>query len=349
MYGAWIGGEKPIEAKGKLANGSVVYLIDDSVYTKMVAVDPTFSQQTVGKYYKGKIGDFNSAAWDTYNNASTNYQVKNVDTTNSVPGNNKRLIEKIQLLQDSERTLHSALTSGSSGASGERSDYITQAAKEINTFSSQRSELFNQLKISYTNATENLEQTDNVLNNQITAIEATEEQLNQSKKHINELKITNNNKLRVVEFNTYSIKEYDTHIEIIKMSTWLCIMILLLLVLSNKGIIPSSVSYGGIMVASVIGSFLILKKLADLVMRDNMNFDEYDWGFDPDAQAPSVYEYDMNQLGLSGGMSDVSLPGFGCVGSSCCSGTTTYDDVTMKCVSGTNDSDLAEVAGEIPA
>ena len=103
------------------------------------------------------------------------------------------------------------------------------------------------------------------------------------------------------------------------------------------------------MVASVIGSFLILKKLADLVMRDNMNFDEYDWGFDPDAQAPSVYEYDMNQLGLSGGMSDVSLPGFGCVGSSCCSGTTTYDDVTMKCVSGTNDSDLAEVAGEIPA
>jgi hypothetical protein len=72
-----------------------------------------------------------------------------------------------------------------------------------------------------------------------------------------------------------------------------------------------------------------------------MVYDEYDWNFDPNAQKPSVYQYDMNALGYSMEKDGVdthdmtsleSRLGLGCVGESCCSNKMVFDASLNKCV-----------------
>ena len=74
----------------------------------------------------------------------------------------------------------------------------------------------------------------------------------------------------------------------------------------------------------VVGGYLVFRKGMDIWYRDNMNWDEYKWGFDKGERGESVWEYDKKQLdkmwGESGGMmNEVSKTlGFACVNEHCC-------------------------------
>ena len=46
----------------------------------------------------------------------------------------------------------------------------------------------------------------------------------------------------------------------------------------------------------VVGGYFIIRRAINLASRNNMNFDEFDWSWDPDASDPTVYEYDKQQL-----------------------------------------------------
>ena len=41
---------------------------------------------------------------------------------------------------------------------------------------------------------------------------------------------------------------------------------------------------------------MIIRKAINLASRSNMNYDEFNWAWDPDANDPTVYEYDKDQL-----------------------------------------------------
>jgi predicted double-glycine peptidase len=62
-----------------------------------------------------------------------------------------------------------------------------------------------------------------------------------------------------------------------------------------------------------------------------MNYDQFNWYFDPIKSTPTVIDYNISQFKkLNNVVKDINI---GCVGSSCCSSETTWDENTKKCIS----------------
>jgi hypothetical protein len=69
--------------------------------------------------------------------------------------------------------------------------------------------------------------------------------------------------------------------------------------------------------------------MGSIITRDNMNYQEYDWYFNP-GSAPVASSTTMKDPWLTtGGFSTV------CIGSACCSSNQTYDASTNLCVDAT--------------
>ena len=79
----------------------------------------------------------------------------------------------------------------------------------------------------------------------------------------------------------------------------LCVPLLVLAILAKKEIIGEHFTHPLALVIIIVGGYFLLRQIADLWWRDNMNYDEYDWDFDPADHHPSVYEYDLHQIDQS--------------------------------------------------
>jgi hypothetical protein len=63
-----------------------------------------------------------------------------------------------------------------------------------------------------------------------------------------------------------------------------------------------------------------------------MNFDAYNWNFNPETQKPTVYEYDKSKLlGLTADL-DQGFNGLDCIGDACCTAGMKYDTAMRKCI-----------------
>ena len=190
---------------------------------------------------------------------------------------------------------------------------------------------------------------------EMTVVGVMETELNNAKKNMNSLIDTKNNKLRMVEINTYYGKRYEEHTNLMKLIIIICLPLLLLAILGKKGKIGGDLAktLGGIIIA--IGVILIIIKVYDLSRRDNMNYDEYnfiDWGNDPAANSPTVWEYDKEQLE---GIKDATESEFdqalsmspddvGCFGSGCCGDDTNWSsgECIGSSISASSASDFSE-------
>jgi hypothetical protein len=159
------------------------------------------------------------------------------------------------------------------------------------------------------------------------AIDIVEKELNASKKRLNLLEAQKNNTLRLVEINTYYGKRYRAHSKLMKTIVFICIPIIILSILANKGIVPPNIHAFLVGIIIFIGIFFIGLQLIDISNRDNMNWDEYNWYFDresaPTASESSSSSSDSNPWATSS---------FTCVGAACCYDGSTYDETHNICV-----------------
>jgi hypothetical protein len=130
-----------------------------------------------------------------------------------------------------------------------------------------------------------------------------------------------------VEINTFYGKQYDAHKQIMQIVVIVCIPVLILTVLANKGLIPPKISSLLTGIIIIIGLFIIGAKIIDLSNRDNMNFDEYDWYFNKDEAPTSSSEVDS-----SSSSDPWATPTYTCTGAECCYDNSTYDETQNKCI-----------------
>ena len=105
----------------------------------------------------------------------------------------------------------------------------------------------------------------------------------------------------------------------------MCIPILILGLITNTGIIPDKIAMALMVLVISIGIITIGYKIVDNMKRDNMNYDEYDWGFN-EKDAPSD-----NNSGIT--IDPWVIPSLECIGPACCiEGQSTYDYTKNKCV-----------------
>lgn len=95
-----------------------------------------------------------------------------------------------------------------------------------------------------------------------------------------------NEKVRLSKINKYYADKYEAHSKLIKLIILILIPIIILAILKNKGFLPEDTFNALMLVIIVIGGINFFKKYKDIISRDNMNYQEYNWNFRQDL-APS--------------------------------------------------------------
>ena len=260
------------------------------------------------------------------------------DNLQQLQSRHQSTLDSIKDLQNFERSMYSKLDTGVANKSLTETEQ-EQIIQKINELSQMRSNLFQNLKDVYTYEAGNVSETRNDLVNQITTAGIIENELNNAKQTLTALEDERYNSLRMVQINEYYGKRYGAQADLMKTITLFCIPLLILAILMQKGMIPSNI--GGILmtIVLIIGIIYCGRMWWDISRRDNMNFDEYNWFWDPKANDPTVYEYDKEQIQGVVDDSEDALQSLGkdlgtCVGDACCSTGMTFDQDKLQCVEG---------------
>lgn len=265
---------------------------------------------------------------DTTNNYTS-------DDISAMQERNEQTLNDIKTLQQVELELYDTLEKNatSNTMTPEEKD---QLIKKINEISQMRINLYATLKDIYSFFQNNVSSSRITLTEQKMAIDIVENELNESKRRLQLLEEEKYNKLRLVEINTYYGKQYDAHTSIMKIVVIMCIPILFFGILAKIGILPGNIAAILTAIVIMIGVIVIGKKILDIMNRDNMNFDEYDWNFNSkdaptdNATTPSKDPWE--------------IPPRVCVGPECCNEYSTYNIKQNICVPNTNLSDTSDTS-----
>lgn len=244
--------------------------------------------------------------------------------TDNLQEKNQQVLNNISQLQTQEKKLYDSLEDASLS-----SDQKKQLIDKINEISQMRMNMYASLKDTYAYYQKNASTSQDMLNQQVTAVDILENQLNDAKKRMNMLEDQKYNKLRLVQINTYYGKRYSAHSKLMKTIVLMCVPLIILGVLANKGILPSNiyVVLSGLVI--VIGLLIIGLQIVDISNRDNMNWDEYNWYFDQES-APTENDEVAEDTAESNDPWETTPAT--CVGSACCYDGSTYDEVQNICV-----------------
>ena len=258
----------------------------------------------------------------TQNGTNTNGTTSS-STMNLSQGSNQT-ISSISDLQTLEMKLYASLDNNKLTAE-QRSLIIDK----INQIAQTRMTMYQGISNMSSSYQQTLATTNKSLQEQMLAIDIVENELNEAKRRLNLLEAQKNNKLRMVEINTYYGKQYSAYKDIAKNIVYVCILVLIVIILGKKGILPQNIyiTLNGIIIT--IGVIIIGRQVIRLSDRDNINFDEYNWYFNKaNAPAPSTI------LPSSSSSDPWSMPTIACVGATCCDQTQgfTYDSTQNMCI-----------------
>ena len=149
------------------------------------------------------------------------------------------------------------------------------------------------------------------------------QQLKDAKEQIAELETSRAGKERMIELNTYYGKRFMAQAGVMKIFIYMCIPVLILAVLANMGFLPNYIAGFMIIASIVIGIVYISGAVNDINRRDDMNFDEYAWEFDP-SRVGSV----INPNGSGSGANSNGL--MNCYNGACCNPPSTIWDPNSK-------------------
>jgi hypothetical protein len=248
--------------------------------------------------------------------------------------NNEQILDDIQNLQQFEKQLFSSLETNTSLSSVEKQKLI----KKINELSNFRIQLYKTLGGVNGFFNDALSSSLGTLKEQTVAISIVETELNRAKKRLEILEEERNNKIRLVEINEYYGDKYEEHAQLMKIIISMLVPIVIFTLLKNKGILPQGAYLFLVIVVSWIGAVYLWRRYASIITRDNMNYQEYNWNFNPDL-APTGGSSTSNDPWLS----NASVGALGtCIGQACCSSNQVYDTTTNKCVDVTSSSSAKE-------
>lgn len=243
----------------------------------------------------------------------------------NIQENNEQILNDIQSLQQMEQQLFSSLESNPNLTTAQQQQII----EKMNQLSNMRVNLYKTLS-GVNNYFENaLTSSIGSLKEQVVAIDIIESELNRSKKRLELLEEEKNNKIRLVEINSYFGDKYAEHSQLMKIIIFTLIPVIILALLNNKGILPNTVYYILLIIISFIGAYFFWRRFASIIMRDNMNYQEYNWYFNPKSTGSSSTSSTTSIDPWDNGLKWAT-----CIGDACCSSGLTYDANVNQCVYG---------------
>jgi hypothetical protein len=201
--------------------------------------------------------------------------------------------------------------------------------KQIESLQKLKQSLYQNLSNSYSSMQANVAESRDALVNEVAVGGIVKNELNSANKNLNVLQQERYNQLRMAEINDYYSDKYSTQTGVMKTIVYFCIPMLILGILIRKSIIPQNIGLGIIGVLAGICIFIVIMQSIDIMRRNNMVFDEYNFPFDEDAAADQAGSGTGNQPRQR----DMTL---NCAGQDCCpqgnNYGTTWDSVNKQCV-----------------
>lgn len=181
---------------------------------------------------------------------------------------------------------------------------------------------------------------------QKTALDFIGKEKSRTSQNANILETDNNNKKRMSQINMYYTQNYQANTEIMKYIIYMSVGLIILTVLKTKDYIPSSIATLGTIFILVLGSIVIGQKIFDILRRNDMDFDKYDWTFDEKkVDASKMTQTNANPADLTAlGAMNTPAP---CFGPGCCDTGTAWYEKGRKCM--TTAAAAAAVAADTAA
>ena len=208
-----------------------------------------------------------------------NKQIFNEEHRELLEEKHQKTIQSIRELQEMEKYMYQNLNA----LSGEDSDNTgkeEQVIQRINELSQMRINLFTQLKNQYNDAATDLNDSRRSLRDQVMSVQLVEEELKQAKKNYDLLVNKKNNKVRMIEIGNYQYDRYNAHIEILKIISVTCAIVIVLSILYHGDLIPGSFVSVSIVAVVSVSIIYTLSKVVDLINRSNFVYDQYNWHTD---------------------------------------------------------------------
>ena len=233
---------------------------------------------------------------------------------------NQQILDDLQQLQSMEESYLNTLETDTSLTAEEQEAIV----EKMNQLSNMRINLYETLSGVNSFFQSALNSSVGTLQEQTDAVKVVEQQLNESKSYVADLAQEQNNKIRLVQINDYFGEKYADHSSLMIIIICTLIPIIILIFLKNRGIIPNSIYTGLVVVISLIGIVFFGMKWLSTISRSSMNYQEFDWFFDP-SRAPSANGKTDNPWATN---LDIGT----CIGDDCCSSGQTFDTTLNQCV-----------------
>jgi hypothetical protein len=243
---------------------------------------------------------------------------------------NSKTLTDIQNLQKIEKDLFNSLETKNIQKQL-TTDELNQIVNKINDVSQMRVNLYKSLTNLNTFYNSELSDSIHTLGQQTTAIKIVENELNEAKKRLSLIEREKNNKIRIVEINNYFGEKYAEQTNVLKTILFVVFLFMVISVLFTKNIIPKLLYICLLIILGVYGVFKIGSSFYSILLRDNMNYQEYNWYFKPES-APS------NSSEVTSTSDPWETPSVTCIGQSCCYTGSTYDSSQNKCIPNTTDT-----------
>lgn len=251
---------------------------------------------------------------------------------------NAQIISDIQNLQNIEKELFNNLEQSLLQNQLSQSEKET-LVKKINEISQMRANMYQTIGGINNFYQSNLNSSTDTLTQQTAAISIIEKELNAAKERLKLIEEYKLNKLRLVEINNYYSDRYAAHSQLMKLIIYMFVPILIISILANKGIIPGWLFSTLIIIIGVWGAITLFYTIRSMSMRDNMMYQEYDWGFNPDSMPANTKTSSKDPWAKAHGEAI-------CVGQACCDTGYIYDPAQNKCIPA---SQMSAAEGFVPA
>ena len=252
----------------------------------------------------------------------------------------QQMLSSVQSLQDAQKDLMHKYASATNQA--ER----TKIASEMDKNEAIRSNLLLSIGSASVVSSQNVANKTDELNTKKILLQLANDEINEARMQMEDVKKIRTEKERAIQINTYYGKRFMAQAGVMKIFIYMCIPVLVLAILANMGFLPNYIAGFLIITSIVIGVIYIYYAIKDINRRDDMNFDEYQWDFDPSRVGPIDHPHRHHKKRESSGAAA------GCMNDACCSSATKWNPKTNMCdAQGENSAvkGTSQVAGKVGA
>lgn len=233
----------------------------------------------------------------------------------------EKILSDIQSLQSMEKQLMNSLEGNTQLSPVEQQKIIAK----VNQLSKMRLNLYQTLQGVNAYYKSALTSSVGTLKEQTAAVSIIETELNRAKKRLELLEAEKNNKIRLIEINQYYGDKYAEHTQLMKIIVFILVPVILLSVVYNMGFLYSRIYYALLIIVGAVGGYFFWHRYISIIMRDNMNYQEYEWSFNA-GTAPKASTLGDDPWG------SLKVHGI-CIGEYCCTEDQVYDKEINKCIS----------------